>query len=37
MKIFKLLKYSDNGVLIDIDDADFLARKIGKENNPNRS
>lgn len=32
MKVFKLLKYSDNGILIDIDDADFLARKIGEEN-----
>lgn len=33
MKIFKLLKYADDdGALLDIDDADFLARKIGKDN-----
>jgi ATP-dependent helicase YprA (DUF1998 family) len=32
MKVFELLKYAENGALLDVDDADFLARKIGKEN-----
>jgi len=33
VKVFKLLKYADDDeALLDIDDADFLARKIGEEN-----
>jgi len=33
VKVFKLLKYADDaGALLDIDDADFLSRKIGEEN-----
>ncbi len=32
MKTFSLDKYSDGGALNDLDDADFLARKLGKEN-----
>ncbi|MBU0662940.1 MAG: DEAD/DEAH box helicase [Proteobacteria bacterium] len=32
MKILNLEKYSDSGVLNDLDDADFVARKFGDEN-----
>lgn len=32
MKTFNLEKYSENGVLKDLDDADFLARKFGVDN-----
>ena len=32
MKVFNLTKYAEDGVLTDVDDADFLARKIGDEN-----
>ena len=32
MKVFKLTKYAEDGVLTDVDDADFLGRKIGDEN-----
>lgn len=32
MKIFNLEKYSENSTLHDLDDADFLARKLGEEN-----
>ena len=32
MKTFSLKKYSENGELSDLDDADFLARKLGEEN-----
>ncbi len=31
MKIYKLRKYAEEGVLSDVDDADFLARKLGAE------
>jgi ATP-dependent helicase YprA (DUF1998 family) len=32
LKTFRLEKYSEDGVLSDLDDADFLARKLGDEN-----
>ena len=35
MKTFNLDRYTENGVLNDLDDADFLARKLGEENKLN--
>jgi ATP-dependent helicase YprA (DUF1998 family) len=32
MKVYKLSKYAEDGVLTDVEDAEFLARKIGNEN-----
>ena len=32
MKTFSLERYSEKGTLSDLDDADFLARKLGEEN-----
>ena len=32
MKVYNLEKYAEDGNLTDIDDADFLARKLGDEN-----